>query len=50
MKRIVGGEKVEMNEYPWQIGISSKTTNYIWCGGSIVSAQWILTAAHCIEE
>ena len=48
--RIVGGQETEVNEYPWQVGISSATssTNF-FCGGSIVSDKWVLTAAHCID-
>ncbi|XP_068231253.1 transmembrane protease serine 9-like [Palaemon carinicauda] len=45
--RIVGGETTTMHEYPWQVGLTSASRPY--CGGSIISNQWILTAAHCVE-
>jgi len=37
-----------VNEYPWQVFITLKK-NYgsYFCGGSIISNSWILTAAHC---
>ena len=52
--RIIGGSETEVNEYPWQVrlvypgypGSDGKTP---LCGGSIISAQHILTAAHCTQ-
>merc|ERR1711953_12986 len=46
--KIVGGQITEVNEYPWQVGLSSGgATPY--CGGSIISKKEILTAAHCTK-
>jgi len=50
VSRIVGGEVTEVNEYPWQAGIVSRGGNYVWCGGALISDQWVLTAAHCISN
>ena len=47
VQKIVGGEGVESNEYPWQVGITSPGSTRPWCGGSVLTTTSILTAAHC---
>ena len=52
--RIIGGTETEVNEYPWQVGLvypglNTNTTRPL-CGGTIISAQHILTAAWCTAE
>ena len=54
--QIVGGgsnswdksEETEVNEHPWQVGLVDKGFTNIWCGGSIISNRWILSAAECL--
>lgn len=48
--RIVGGKETTVNGYPWQVAILDKTSNIPWCGGSIISNQWVITAGHCIDR
>ena len=44
---IVGGTEADKHEYPWQVGFVEKGETDIWCGGSLISDSWVLTAAHC---
>ena len=36
-----------MNKYPWMVALVHPGEMTPWCGGSIVSSQHVLTAAHC---
>ncbi|XP_029669317.1 venom serine protease 34-like [Formica exsecta] len=48
--RIVGGTETGINEYPMMCGLVDSTNKLIYCGCTIISQQYILTAAHCIED
>lgn len=43
--RIVGGNETTIEVFPWIVSISG-SGNHV-CGGSIISAERVLTAAHC---
>merc|ERR1712227_577046 len=45
--RIVGGVVTEANEYPWQEGLVNTQGKTPFCGGTLISSQHVLTAAHC---
>lgn len=49
--RIIGGTIATPNQFPYQAGILLRLPKKrAWCGGSIISVEYILTAAHCIDE
>jgi Trypsin len=52
---IVGGQQAEISQFPWQvfvmhIFVEGKTVFEATCGGSIIDATHILTAAHCVVQ
>ncbi|MBN3302541.1 TMPS5 protease, partial [Amia calva] len=48
LSRIIGGMEATLGRWPWQVSLyySSRHT----CGGSIITSQWIVTAAHCVHN
>ncbi|KAJ9598920.1 hypothetical protein L9F63_026542 [Diploptera punctata] len=46
--RIVDGNPTEITEHPYQVSLESE--GYHFCGGSIISPDWVVTAAHCVTE
>lgn len=50
---IVGGELVQPNTYPWFTMLMTVSGNQQirhGCGGMLVSSEYVLTAAHCIDS
>lgn len=46
---IIGGRDVTDGEAPWQVAVQNNLPQYL-CGGTILSEQWIATAAQCTTE
>ncbi|KAF2886572.1 hypothetical protein ILUMI_19601 [Ignelater luminosus] len=47
--RIVGGENAEPGQFPYIVSIQSTSGDHT-CGGSIINADTIVTAKHCIRR
>jgi len=45
--RIIGGVPAKAQEFPWQISVKNSDGSSHNCGGTIISDQWLMTAAHC---
>lgn len=52
--KIQGGNKAKLFEHPWIVTMQYEdkrnNTGSYFCGGSIISENLILTAAHCIKD
>ncbi|XP_017085724.1 serine protease SP24D [Drosophila eugracilis] len=46
--RIVGGTKAKEGQFPHQISLRLREEHY--CGGVIISATHVITAAHCVKH
>ena len=49
--KIVGGYDVSPGLYPWVLGLCQKGRRMpVFCGASLVTNRFVLTAAHCVYE
>ncbi|KAJ3649437.1 hypothetical protein Zmor_021179 [Zophobas morio] len=49
--RILNGENATLGQFPWNVGLlTTQTDSATWCGGAIISEDWVLTVAHCVDR
>ncbi|XP_061862027.1 coagulation factor VII-like isoform X2 [Colius striatus] len=46
--RITGGTLCHRGQCPWQV-LLRNSRDVGFCGGSLLSSRWVLTAAHCLD-
>eukprot|EP00112_Aurelia_sp_Birch-Aquarium-sp1_P017384 Seg402.2 transcript_id=Seg402.2/GoldUCD/mRNA.D3Y31 product=Ovochymase-1 protein_id=Seg402.2/GoldUCD/D3Y31 len=46
--RVIGGYDARPGAWPWQVALYYNGGFH--CGGSLVNANWLVTAAHCVER
>jgi secreted trypsin-like serine protease len=47
--KIIGGGPADAATVPWAVALLT-TSGSQFCGGTLVAAEWVVTAAHCVSD
>ncbi|KAK2578460.1 hypothetical protein KPH14_000961 [Odynerus spinipes] len=47
--RVVNGEDAQPGEIPYQVSLQTISSSFHFCGGSVLSKNYVITAAHCVD-
>lgn len=48
--RIYGGTRISPGEFPFLVALYDYSTESFFCGGALITAKHVLTAAHCVHQ
>ncbi len=46
---VIGGTPIEIETKPWTVAVKVKGIADNWCGGVLIGATTVMTAAHCVD-
>ena len=47
LTKIIDGTETQINQYPWMVSL--QVAGGHGCGGTLITENWVLTAAHCVD-
>ncbi|RLN02715.1 hypothetical protein BBO99_00006133 [Phytophthora kernoviae] len=47
--RIYGGTEVDIKKFPFAVNLRIDLFDEAFCGGALITPEWVLTAGHCIR-